>query len=127
MVPEQSEDVSVPEKVPYAAPRYDVTEALDGALEKNAEINKSRPYTVYTVQIYNGSSRIRANEIRRQVYSVMPEADPVLEYRQPNYKVKVGSFESRAEAYKTFKKLQQNFPGTVLVPERVVPEENSDR
>jgi hypothetical protein len=127
MVVEESDVAVVLEKAPYTAPRYDVTDALDAALEKNAEINRSRPYTVFTVQVYNGPSRMRANEIRRQVYGVMPEVEPVLEYRQPNYKVKVGTFGSRADAHKTFKKLQQNFPGTVLVPERVIPEVDGDR
>ena len=110
------------EKTAYVSPSNDITEELDIAIDKINEIQSQKPYTVYTVQIYNGGSREQANEIRKQVYRIMPEVKPQLEYRQPNYKVKVGAFQNRADAYKTFKKLKEAFPGTILMPERITPQ-----
>jgi hypothetical protein len=125
--PEVVEDLPDPEaplvyeKDPYVEPSHDITAELDDALVKIEEVQSQKPYIIYTVQVYNGRSRDQANEIRKQVYRILPEEKPQLEYRQPNYKVKIGSFQSRADAYKTFKKLKESFPGTILVPERITP------
>ena len=107
---------------PYVSPSHDITDDLNIAIEKINEVQNQKPYTVYTVQIYNGRSRVEANDIRKQVYRIMADMKPELVWRQPNWKVKVGAFESRADAYKTYKKLKESFPGTILVPERITPE-----
>ena len=120
--PGTSETPLVYEKDPYVRPTNDITDELNVALAQVTDVQKQKPYVVYTVQVYNGGSREQANEIRKQVYRIMPDVKPQLEYRQPNYKVKVGAFQSRADAYKTFKKLKESFPGTILMPERITPE-----
>jgi len=109
---------------PYVPPENDVTQELAVALDRIAEYQSQMPVTVYTVQVYTGRSREEANKVRSQVYQVLAEEEPRLTYQQPNYKVRVGSYFERADAYKTYKALKEHFSGAILLPEKIVPEDS---
>ncbi len=102
----------------YVKPTHDINRKLDMALDTLTKLNLNRPITAYTVQVYTGRSREEANEARQKVYESMPDAQPHLEYRQPSFRVKVGNFYDRVEAYKTFTTLKRAFPAAILIQER---------
>lgn len=102
----------------YVSPKYDITTKLNSVLDSVAHDNLERRVTYYSIQVYTGISREEANEARQKVYRILGDASPRLEYNQPNYKVKVGMFNDRLEAHKTFTQLQKAFPTALLVPER---------
>ena len=105
-------------KAPYTAPGFDDTKKLDALIDSISTDNLNKKVRYYTIQVYVGNSREQANEIRTKVYSIIPEETPKLEYSQPNFRVKVGMFESRLDAHKTFTLLKNTFPGAVLVSEK---------
>ncbi len=105
-------------KAPYTRPTYDNTQKLNALIDSLASDNLHKKIRYYTVQVYVGNSREEANEIRSKVYSIIPEETPKLEYSQPNFRVKVGKFESRLDAHKTFTTLKRSFPGAVMVSEK---------
>ena len=111
-------ETKVIEKAPYTKPSHDITSDLDVVLGNIAAENKNKPYTTYTVQVYTGRSREEANDAKLQVYRVLPDANPQIVYKQPKYKVSVGHFENRAEAYKTFQTLKKAFAGAMLIPQK---------
>ena len=74
----------------------------------------------FTIQVYTGNSREAANEAKSQVYKMLPDSFPQLLYQQPNFKVKVGKFYTRFDAQKTFNQLKREFPGAIVIPERIV-------
>ncbi|WP_277481445.1 SPOR domain-containing protein [Catalinimonas alkaloidigena] len=88
---------------------------LDEVTDRNAENNS---YQGYTVQVYTGNSREKANEAKNMVYGILPEASPTITFDPPNYKVKVGEFTDRLEAQPTYSSLKGNFPVVLIVPER---------
>ena len=104
-------------KAPYVEPTHHHTARINSLMDSIAIDNAKKKFRYYTIQVYVGNSREQANEVRSKVYSVIPEETPKLEYSQPNYRVKVGTFESRLEANKTFTILKNSFPGAVLVSE----------
>ena len=106
-------------KTPYTAPMYDQTQQLNSLVDSLAKDNLRKKYTYYTIQVYVGKSREEANEVRSKVYKIIPEETPKLEWSQPNFRVKVGKFESRLDAYKTFTLLKSSFPGALLVSEKL--------
>ncbi len=106
------------EKAPYAAPTFDQTREMNALIDSLSEDNLDKTFRFYTVQVYVGNSREDANEIRSKVYKIIPDETPRLEWSQPNFRVKVGKFESPLDAHKTFNTLKKSFPGAVLVSEK---------
>jgi hypothetical protein len=93
----------------------DLEEFLDIVTERKSEDNL---YQGYTVQVYTGSSRQKANEAKNKVYAALPEARPTITFDAPNYKVKVGEFSSRLDAQAVFSALKGSFATVLIVPER---------
>jgi len=124
-LPEISEYVSpievdeITERAPFVEPENDITVALDGVLDSIAIIRKNIPYSQYTVLVHNSNSRSEADEARLNVFRVMPEAKPKIQFISPSYRVKVGTYFNRIDAYQTLVKLKKMFPNAVIVPEQV--------
>lgn len=106
--------------------RFSVNNELDGFLDEVTQRNQeSNTYQGYTVQVYTGSSREKANEAKNKVYSLQPEANPTVSFETPNYKVKVGEYDNRLEAQPVYSALKKGFPTVLIVPQRfpIVTEE----
>jgi len=106
------------ERGPYVAPTHDINDEMSVIMDSVIVHNREKTYITYTIQVYIGRSREEANQIREQVYRVMPDEKPNLAYKQPSYKVTVGKYYDRIEAYRTLNKLREEFPGAGLVLER---------
>lgn len=103
---------------PYVAPTHSINREMSNVMDSIIVYNRDKSYFTYTVQVYIGRSREEANQAREKVYRVLPEEKPELAYKQPSYKVKVGRYYDRVEAYKTLTKLRGTFPGAGMVRER---------
>jgi len=106
-------------KAPYTPPEYDITNEIDVLLDSLAKDAAKKKVQVYTVQVYVGNNSQEADEARMKVFKILPDESPRIEWSQPNFRVKVGRFFSRLEAYKTLSTLRKHFPGALLVPERI--------
>lgn len=105
--------------VPAAAAQQ-VNYQLDTLLSNVARKNEAvRTISGFTILVYTGTSRDGANQAKRRVYNVIPDAQPELKYIQPNYKVQVGEFIDRLEAQRVFAQLKNEFPSALIVPERI--------
>ena len=105
-------------KAPYTPPSFDQTMAMNAMIDSLSQDNLDKKFRFYTVQVYVGNSREDANEVRSKVYKIIPDETPRLEWSQPNFRVKVGKYESPLDAHKTFSTLKKTFPGAVLVSEK---------
>lgn len=107
-----------PEPEPNVA--NDITEELNQLTDEVADRNKTvKTVQGFTVQVYSGTSREKAEQVQRQVYHVVPDIQPEIKYMQPNYKVQVGKFVERLEAQKTYSMLKQEFPSSLIIPDRI--------
>jgi hypothetical protein len=113
---EDKEDVT---RAEFTTPELDITEDLDVVLDSISAINKNLPYLRYTVMVHNSNSRNDAEEARKDVFRVMPDAKPKLQFISPSYIVKVGDFFDRLEAYQILVKLKRQFPNAVIIHEQV--------
>jgi hypothetical protein len=103
----------------FREPYLDITSELEVVLDSIAAINKDIPNQQFTILVHNSSSRQAAEEARKNVFRVLPDASPAMQYISPSYRIKVGSFIDKVEAYKTLVKLQDMFPNAVIIPEQV--------
>ncbi len=73
----------------------------------------------YRIQIYFGSERAKAQEIKTDFVSAFPQVGAYLVYHQPNFKVRVGDFGSRLEAQGFLKKLGDRYTTAFIVNDDV--------
>jgi len=104
-----------------------VTLVQDAKIEtwvaKHIEINqKAKGFPGYRVQVYFGSgsdAKSAANKIRSDINNQYSDLDSYLLYEAPYFKVRVGDFRNRNEAYKAFKIIQTNYPGAFIVEDLI--------
>ncbi len=96
-----------------------ITTGVDAQLQAFAAANAGSYATKYTIQVYSGTSRDRANEIKSEVYELLPEAKPKVTYVQPTYRVRIGEYYSRVDAYGLYKKAKSNFGRAIIIPFKV--------
>jgi len=73
----------------------------------------------YRIQIYFGSERTKAQELRASFLQTYPDIPAYLIYQQPNFKVRVGDFRTRLEAVGFLQKIGLQFQTTFIVPDDV--------
>lgn len=73
----------------------------------------------YTIQVYLGSSSEKADEIKQLVEELLQGELANVQYRQPNYRVQVGSYIEKLEIQKVLAIVQSEFPNAIAVPHRI--------
>ncbi|MBK5284113.1 MAG: SPOR domain-containing protein [Bacteroidia bacterium] len=93
---------------------------LDMVVNKLKEIN-ARKQTMpgYRIQVYSGTQRNQANELRASFNSHFPEIPAAVSYDQPNFKVRAGDFSTRLEAQKYLAEVEKNFSGAFIIPDEI--------
>lgn len=116
---ENTEAVKV-QKPLYAGSNLEVTEKLDMYLDSLASRDlKSNRIAGYRILLYSGNERDEATKAREQAYRVFQKADLYTKYQAPTFKVSLGDFYERLDAYIALKKLESAFPQAVVVQEIV--------
>ncbi|MCQ2607153.1 MAG: SPOR domain-containing protein [Bacteroidales bacterium] len=78
--------------------------------------------TGWRVQIYNSSgtnSRTEAQNKRKLFLSKYPDIGAYLIYQPPFFKIRVGDFRTKDEAYALYKKLLVDFPVSYLITDKI--------
>ena len=73
----------------------------------------------FRVQVFYGSNRTKATEIRTEFLKTSSGIAAYLIYQQPNFKVRLGDFKTRLEAQELLEKLQLDYPGAFIVKDEV--------
>lgn len=97
---------------------------IDSLMEKQLSLNKGKHGVEgFRVQIHFGQKRDVAQAIRTQFSTDFPELKTYLGYEVPYYKIRVGDFINRIEAYKVQKEISKEYKGAYIVPTAVDFEE----
>jgi hypothetical protein len=92
-------------------------------VEKYNNQNQTKPIiNGYRVQIYFDSgnqSKKKANDVKTQFLAKNPDIPCYLVYQSPNFKVRVGDFRSRYEAYKLYREIRNDFPSAYIVKDEI--------
>ena len=98
----------------HADPRLKVLVAKHGEVLKKGQVQGFR------VQIYFGSDKAKAREVKsRFLATYASEAHAYEIYEVPNFKIRVGDFRTRLEAYRFLKKIRADFPASFIVASEV--------
>ncbi|MCI4666732.1 MAG: SPOR domain-containing protein [Bacteroidia bacterium] len=81
----------------------------------------------YRIQVYAGNNRKSAFNVKGGLITRFPDYATYLEYKAPNYVVRIGDFMEREDAILFQKIIRNSFPGAFIVPSKVkVPKYNPD-
>ena len=91
--------------------------AVEQMVAKHVELNnKSKTIPGYRVQIasFSGtSSKANAFDLRDRFSADYPEVQVYIVFDEPNFKVKVGDFRTRLEAYAFLQKIKEFYKGYI--------------
>jgi hypothetical protein len=110
----------------FAQITFNEPEAFKTQLENHKKTNASRNTQVYRVQLYVGTVRAGASEVKVRMQQLHPDIPLNLGYESPFYKVKAGNFKTRFEAYKYQQMLIDNFPAAVIITDVVDSKKSND-
>jgi SPOR domain len=97
-----------------------VNEKVDAVLDSIDRFNlMRRSVDGYTIQIYSGQNREDAMNTKKKMTTDLPDLTANLQYQQPKFRVTVGKYYSKLEAYQDLTKLRESFPSAILIPEKI--------
>lgn len=99
-------------------PANSINADLDTLLKNIAENNKHLTIKGYRLQVFSGMQRKDAENVIVELRKLVAYT-PDLEYSQPNFKVKIGNFLNKIDAYQTYYKIKEVFPNVVIVHEKI--------
>jgi hypothetical protein len=73
----------------------------------------------FRVIIYNGNDRTKAMATKNAFMKAYPSIKSYMTYNTPNFKIKVGDFDSKKDASDFMKKIVAYFPSSFLTPDQV--------
>ncbi|MCC7301010.1 MAG: SPOR domain-containing protein [Bacteroidia bacterium] len=73
----------------------------------------------YRVQIHFGAEKAKAMQIKSRFLSRYPEVRAYDPFDAPYFKIRVGDFRTKLEAYKFMKELIGEFPGSFIVADDI--------
>lgn len=104
----------------YEQTPEEMTARLDAYVDSVAQVDlKSNRIQGYRILIYSGNDREASNRSRESAYRVFSNADLYTVYKSPTFKVTMGNYHNRLEAYFAWKRILSSLPGAVIVPEIV--------
>lgn len=119
-----TEEEPEPEVLVVRPPENQEKILFDTLLSKKAEqvayVSKAQGYRIL---LYSGRSANEADQVRQDFRNFTSlnqiEERPTRDYEQPNYKIRVGNFFTRLDAFYFLNKIREEFPSAIIVPEAI--------
>ena len=88
---------------------------------KHVLINEARKEKMkgYRVQIHFGPEKAKAMDVKTKFATQYHEIPAYLDYQQPYFKIRVGDFRTKLEAYKLLQDISFDFPGAFIVSDDI--------
>ena len=100
--------------------RYDKEPVVDSI--NNAYINawKAVKYVEgYRIQLVAVSNKNGAQKVYNDFKNSFPDVSAYLSYTEPTFRVRVGNFKNRIDAYRFLMRIQAQFPGAFITKDKV--------
>jgi hypothetical protein len=94
--------------------------SIDSLVNRHKSLNEQKKTVPgYRIQIYFGSQRTKANETKASFMQKYPDYNAYIIYQQPNFKIRVGDFRTRLEAYRLYKELQAEYESAFIIRDEI--------
>jgi len=88
---------------------------------KHVQINEAKKGKMkgYRVQIHFGQEKAKALETKSKFMAQHNSVPSYLDYQQPYFKIRVGNFRTKLEAYKLLQEISGEFSGSFIVSDDI--------
>lgn len=88
---------------------------------KHVLINETQKGKIkgYRVQIHFGQEKAKAQDIKSKFMALHKDIPSYLDYQQPYFKIRVGDFRTKLEAYKLLQDILGEFSGSFIVSDDI--------
>lgn len=91
-----------------------VTQLVKRHIELNERVRTIPGYRIQVASLSGTSSKNRAFDMKERIHTNYPGVEAYVVFDEPNFKVKVGDFRTRLEAYVFLQHIRGEFPGTII-------------
>ena len=100
--------------------RYDKEAIIDSVDQAYQNAWKSVKYCDgYRIQLVAVSNKSGAQKVYNDFKAAFPEAAAYLSYTEPTFRVRVGNFKNRIDAYRFLMRIQGQFPGAFITKDKI--------
>lgn len=100
--------------------RYDKEAVIDSVDQAYQNAWKTVKYCDgYRIQLVAVSNKSGAQKVYNDFKAAFPEANAYLSYTEPTFRVRVGNFKNRIDAYRFLMKIQGLFPGAFITRDKI--------
>ena len=97
-----------------------VGELVKKHIEFNENIQTVPGYRVQIAALSGPNSRNQAFDLKRKFKEEFPEVEVYIVFTEPNFRIKVGDFTNKLDAFVFMQRIKDQYPGTI-VRENVYP------
>ncbi len=91
-----------------------VNQLVQRHIELNERVRTIPGYRIQVASLSGTSSKNRAFDMKERIHASYPGVEAYVVFDEPNFKVKVGDFRTRLEAYVFLQHIRGEFPGTII-------------
>lgn len=91
-----------------------VTQLVQKHIELNERVRTIPGYRIQVASLSGTASKNRAFEMKERICSLYPSVEAYVVFDEPNFKVKVGDFRTRLEAFVFLQRIRDDYPGTII-------------
>ena len=91
-----------------------VKQLVEKHIDLNERVRTIPGFRIQVASLSGTASKNRAFEMKERLKDSYPEVEAYVVYDEPNFKVKVGDFRTRLEAYLFLQKMRADYPGTII-------------
>ncbi|MGQ9846833.1 MAG: SPOR domain-containing protein [Bacteroidales bacterium] len=95
----------------------------DNIISKHININqKAKGMPGFRIQVFFASgtdAKNQALKIKTEIRNLYPQYEAYIIYEEPFFKLRIGDFRTKIEAYKLFKIIQENYPSAFIVDDLI--------
>lgn len=91
-----------------------VSQLVQKHVELNERVRTIPGYRIQVASLSGTASKNRAFEMKERIRSTYPGVEAYVVFDEPNFKVKVGDFRTRLEAFVFLQRIRADFPGTII-------------
>jgi len=107
-------------KPDYVEPKLTVNKPLEVVLDSISHINLAKKYVEgFAIQVFAGKKDDALN-VKKQISMSLPDLLCNVQFAEPIFRVKVGSYYSRLDAQEDYVAVKKYFPAAIIVPEKIV-------
>ena len=99
--------------------------AIQKLIERHVELNATiKRLQGWRIQLISNSDRETVNQVKANFLQNHPNVKTYLTYQQPYFKLRIGDFADKNDAYQLMKEINPDFKGIFVVPDvvNIMPE-----